>query len=58
MTRIVPIIPLGPYPHAALCGQDGTAPTSNKIRTTNNTVPNIEPPIKFVKPIYGNKLII
>lgn len=53
MIKIVPKTPLGPYPHAVLCGHVGNAPINNKIKITNSTVPNIKTPyfeINIVKP--------
>ncbi len=40
MINTVPNIPLGPYPHALLCGQVGTAPIKSTINTINSIVPN------------------
>lgn len=42
--KIVPKIPLGPYPQLALCGHEGIAPMSNKIRIMINTVLNMTTP--------------
>jgi hypothetical protein len=44
MIKIVPKIPLGPYPHPALWGQVGSVPISNKTKITKSTVPNITTP--------------
>jgi hypothetical protein len=41
MIRIIktrPRPPLGPYPQLRLCGQEGIAPRSIKIRITSRTV--------------------
>jgi hypothetical protein len=42
--KTVPKIPLGPYPQPELCGHDGKAPISNKIRMITNTVPSMASP--------------
>ena len=47
MIKIVPKIPLGPYPQPALCGHAGNAPISNKIKITIKTVPNMTTPQKM-----------
>ncbi len=44
MIKIVPKIPLGPYPHLELCGHDGKAPISNKIRMITSIVLSITSP--------------
>lgn len=49
MIKIVPKIPLGPYPQLALCDHDGIAPISNKIRMITNTVPSMVSPLKIVE---------
>jgi hypothetical protein len=40
-----PKIPLGPYPHAALCGQEGSAPTNIKINRIIKIVLSIRSPL-------------
>ena len=41
ITTISPSPPLGPYPQFRLCGQAGTTPNSNKIRTISRMVPSM-----------------
>src|SRR3972149_10451206 len=38
-TRIVPTVPLGPYPQLRLCGHVGSTPTSIRTRITSRIVP-------------------
>lgn len=40
-TSTNPKPPLGPYPHARLCGQAGMLPANIKIKTTKRMVPRV-----------------
>ena len=52
--KIVPNIPLGPYPQPELCGHDGKAPMSNKIKMIIRIVPNMVTPLKNLNILLSN----